>query len=360
MAEANDIDGQEADAEGPPSVEVDAELEAGAEGEVEGEAEGGAEASEDPPGVVEIPIADLKLELEAARLRAADFKDKLLRAAADMANYRQRASREQQEARRFAIEGLLKDLLPVVDNFERAIEHATTDDDEGAAALVDGVTMVQRQLLDVVAKFGVRPFESLGKPFDPKLHEAISSQETADAEPGTVIQEFQRGFMIHDRLARAAMVIVAAAPSEAAEAEAEVEAHEPEGGDAGEGAAAEAEAAADVEAGSDAPPLDFDAIPGPRVESMGVVVAGAPQDLLGYHGLDAGVVVTELRERTPAARSELKLGDVVVGAGGRPVKDPKGFQRSMRVGLQRAPTVALTVRRQGASVEEVLLGSGRN
>lgn len=147
-------------------------------------------------------------ELRAAEEREASLKDQLLRLAADFDNFRKRTEREREENKRFAAEGLLSDLLPVVDNLERALAHAGEDDDP----VVAGVRMVSRQFVDVLATNGVKPFDSHHCPFDPKLHEAVGQMPTADQPPGTVVQELQKGYLLHDRLHRPARVIVATAP----------------------------------------------------------------------------------------------------------------------------------------------------
>ena len=134
------------------------------------------------------------------------LQDRVLRLAADMENTRKRLERERTEGICFANESLIREMLPVVDNLERAIDHAPKDAE--GDSLLEGVRMTAKSFLDVLAKFGCAPFDSVGKPFDPKYHEAIMQQEAPDQPENTVIQEFQKGYTIHDRLLRPAMVIV--------------------------------------------------------------------------------------------------------------------------------------------------------
>ncbi len=141
-----------------------------------------------------------------------DLQDRLLRTAADFENYKKRAKKEMDEAATRGRESLLKEVLPVVDNLERAISHAPKDDPIAA-----GVRLVEKQLLGALEKFGITRFSATGQPFDPSLHEAIQQVETADFPPGTVAQEFASGYMQNGKLLRAAMVAVAKAPAPKAE-----------------------------------------------------------------------------------------------------------------------------------------------
>lgn len=159
-----------------------------------------------------------RAELEAKDAALATMKDQLLRLAADFDNFRKRAARDGEEARKFGIERVARELLNVLDNLDRALEHATKSD-----PVVDGVKMVAKQFLDVLSQFGIKPFSAKDQAFDPERHEAISQQVIEGKSPGTVIAELQRGYMLHDRLLRPARVVIAAAPApreEAAGAEA--------------------------------------------------------------------------------------------------------------------------------------------
>ncbi len=162
---------------------------------------------ESAPAPVESAPADAEA-LEAARKETAGWKDRALREAAALVNFRKRATKEKEELRKFAVESLLKDLLPVADNIERALAHAADDD-----PLAAGVGMVSKQLLGVLEQHGCKPFDAQGRQFDPAIHEAMTQVERDDVEPGTVVEVFQRGWYLADRLARPAMVIVASAPA---------------------------------------------------------------------------------------------------------------------------------------------------
>ena len=139
-----------------------------------------------------------------------DNWDRYLRAAADLENLRKRQRREVEDAKLESKGRVLKEMLPVVDNLERAIEHATTQ--AGTNPIVEGVQLVLRQFLTAFERLEVTPIEAAGQPFDPNLHEAISQQES-DAAPGTVVQVLQRGYKSGDRLLRPALVVVAKAKS---------------------------------------------------------------------------------------------------------------------------------------------------
>lgn len=148
-------------------------------------------------------------ELDAARREVADWKGRAYRATADLENVRRRFQKEREDLRRFAVEGLLKDLLPIIDNLERAVQHAEQNGQEG---LVDGVRLVLRQFQQTLAGKGAETFEALGQPFDPQLHEAMTEMVSAEYAPGHVASVFQRGWKLNGRLVRPAMVVVAKAP----------------------------------------------------------------------------------------------------------------------------------------------------
>lgn len=150
-------------------------------------------------------------ELETARREAADWKGRAYRATADLDNVRRRFAKERDDLRRFAVEGLLKDILPIADNLERAVAHAEQNGTEG---LVDGVKLVLRQFQQTLAGKGAESFEVLGQPFDPQLHEAMTEMPSTEYPPGHVASVFQRGWKLNGRLVRPAMVIVAKAPDE--------------------------------------------------------------------------------------------------------------------------------------------------
>ncbi len=156
-------------------------------------------------------------ELEEARKALASkadeaktLQDKLLRLAAEFENFKKLAQRQKQEYTQFANESLLKELLPIVDNLERALkcvqEGRTTD------GLVQGVELTLKQFTETLSKFGVKPIASLGATFDPACHQAVSRQAAKNAAENTVIEEYQKGYQLHDRILRAAMVVVATGP----------------------------------------------------------------------------------------------------------------------------------------------------
>ncbi len=142
-----------------------------------------------------------------------ELQDKYLRLAAEFENYKRRAQRDQREYVQFANEGLLKELLPIVDNLERAIQ-ASKEQCE-SERLVQGVELTLKQSLETLMKFGVQRLDSVGKLFDPALHQAVARVESADAPENTVLEEYQKGYRLHDRVLRAAMVAVAVAPAPA-------------------------------------------------------------------------------------------------------------------------------------------------
>lgn len=148
----------------------------------------------------------------SAEEQLAAMKDQLLRMAADFDNYRKRARKEIEDARTFGISNLLHDVLPVIDNLDRALTHAADE----KSAVVQGIKLVAKQLVDSLSRYGVTGFVSTGKVFDPEKHEAVGQKLTAEAAPGTIVEELQRGYMLHDRLLRPARVLVAMAPAEVA------------------------------------------------------------------------------------------------------------------------------------------------
>jgi molecular chaperone GrpE len=137
--------------------------------------------------------------------RLKDTHERLLRTAAEFDNFKKRTQKEKEDTRRFAVESLLKDFLPVADNLERALEHAEEHDPK---QVIEGVRLVQKMLEAALAKYGVVGFSAVGQPFDPNLHEALMQQES-DAPAGTVVSEMARGYKLHDRLVRPAAVVVA-------------------------------------------------------------------------------------------------------------------------------------------------------
>lgn len=137
------------------------------------------------------------------------LQDKYLRLAAEFDNYKRLSLREQRDSARFANEGLLKELLPILDNLERAVR--SSKDKHRRDGLIQGVELTLKQFMETLAKFGVRPIASVGQAFDPSRHEAVARVESNTVPAGSVVDEFQRGYYLHDRILRPAMVTVSAA-----------------------------------------------------------------------------------------------------------------------------------------------------
>ena len=137
--------------------------------------------------------------------RLKDTHERLLRSAAEFDNFKKRASKEKEDAAKFGNEKILKDFLPVLDNLERALDHAEQHD---LKQVIEGVRLVQKLFETTLARHGVVGFSAVGKPFDPSLHEALMQQES-DEPPNTVVSEMARGYKLHDRLVRPAAVVVA-------------------------------------------------------------------------------------------------------------------------------------------------------
>lgn len=148
--------------------------------------------------------------LEAAQAEAAQWKDLAYRNAAELDNFRKRATREAQETRSFANADLLRSLFPILDNFEMGLEAARVESEKSMIFM--GMSMVQRQISDFLREQGVQEVEALGKPFDPNLHDAVSQEVSPDVAEGTVLRVTRRGYKLKDRLLRAASVIVSGPP----------------------------------------------------------------------------------------------------------------------------------------------------
>lgn len=150
--------------------------------------------------------------VEELRRQVEEKQDRLLRALADAENFKRRTQRERDESIRYANESLIRDLIPVLDNMDRALHAARATG--GAEGVVGGVELIQRELLKVLERAGVTRYSALGQPFDPTRHEAIAKVVSVDAKPGTVVAETMPGYLLHNRVLRAALVSVAAAPDE--------------------------------------------------------------------------------------------------------------------------------------------------
>jgi molecular chaperone GrpE len=151
-------------------------------------------------------------ELGQLRRELADKNDRLLRALAETENVRRRAQRDRDESVKFAAESLLRDLVPALDNLDRAIDAARASASD--RVIVDGVELIRRELLKVLERHGVTRYSALGQRFDPNQHEAIARVVSADNEPDTVVAETVPGYSLRGRVIRPAQVAVAAAPDE--------------------------------------------------------------------------------------------------------------------------------------------------
>ncbi|MCX6958647.1 MAG: nucleotide exchange factor GrpE [Verrucomicrobiae bacterium] len=167
-----------------------------------------AEAAPVSPEPITPPPAAPQDPVEALQAEVNKYRDQSLRTAADLENYRKRMIREKEEAIRYANMGLLEKLIPILDNFELGLEVAKTAPDVSAASIVQGLSMVQRQLFDFVKEHGITAVEAIGQQFDPKLHEAIGHESHEQVPEGNVISQVRRGYKLADRLIRPAAVIV--------------------------------------------------------------------------------------------------------------------------------------------------------
>lgn len=157
--------------------------------------------------------AELQAQLEEAVKAAEQHKDLALRTQAELQNVRRRAERDVEHAHKYGLEKMIQELLPVVDNLERALE-ASGEDNEFAKALREGVELTLTMFLKALASFKVEPVNPEGEPFDPALHQAVTMIEQANVEPNTVVHVMQKGYTLHGRIVRPAMVAVAKAAAQ--------------------------------------------------------------------------------------------------------------------------------------------------
>jgi molecular chaperone GrpE len=155
-------------------------------------------------------IEELKKTVEQKEKEAKEYYDRLLREAADLENFKKRAAKDKEELTKFANEDLIKAILPVIDNLERAVNHAVKVSDTGV--MIEGVRLTIRQILQTLNRFGLTYFESVGKPFDPSMHEAMLVIESDQHQPNHVVEEFQKGYLLNNRLLRPATVSVSKLP----------------------------------------------------------------------------------------------------------------------------------------------------
>lgn len=154
-------------------------------------------------------IAELRLQLNAKEEEAKNNYDRYVRQVAELDNFKKRAAREREETSRYANENLVRDLLPVLDNLERAIAHGSSG--ANGKPLVEGVDMVLKGFLDILSKYGVQPVAAVGLVFDPARHEALAQIDSIEHQPNTVIEQHQKGYLMRDRLLRPALVTVSKA-----------------------------------------------------------------------------------------------------------------------------------------------------
>jgi molecular chaperone GrpE len=154
--------------------------------------------------------AELQKQLVDKTQEAEDNYARLLRLAADMENLKKRQEKERADLLLYANENLVKELLPVVDNLERALEHGRQA--EAPEAMLEGIDLVYQGFLKALAKFGVTPLESVGQQFDPAVHNAVMQEETSEFPDCNVIKDLQKGYFMNQRLLRPAMVVVARNP----------------------------------------------------------------------------------------------------------------------------------------------------
>ncbi|CUS38937.1 nucleotide exchange factor GrpE [Candidatus Nitrospira nitrificans] len=165
--------------------------------------------------VMEAADSSVQDELAGKTEECNALNDRYLRLAAEFENYKRLIQRDQREQIRFGNEQILKELLPVVDNMERAIKSARTSG--GDSALVQGVELTLKQLSGTLIKFGVQAIETAGREFDPSAHQAVSYGPSNDVPANSVLEEFQKGYRLHDRILRAAMVSVSSGPADPSE-----------------------------------------------------------------------------------------------------------------------------------------------
>ncbi|MEI5638281.1 MULTISPECIES: nucleotide exchange factor GrpE [unclassified Pseudoalteromonas] len=185
------------------ATQAEVEAEQTAQEQVDGEAELSPEEE----------IAGLHAELEAAKKTIEDQKDSVVRAAAETENVRRRAAQDVEKAHKFALEKFSNELLPVIDNLERAIEFSDKEN-ETLKPVLEGIDMTLKSFSDALAKFGVEAVDPQGEAFNPELHQAMSIQPSNDVSPNTVLAVMQKGYTLNGRLLRPAMVMVSKAAEE--------------------------------------------------------------------------------------------------------------------------------------------------
>jgi molecular chaperone GrpE len=154
------------------------------------------------------PGEELEGQIRAAEQEAKNHYDKLLRVMAEFENFKKRMQREKSEHQQYSNEKVLVDMLPVLDDFDRILEHIPKDHSKDVDNLAHGIELVRKNMLTALGKHGLHEIEALGSPFDPNVHEAVSTAPAEDADSDTVTEVHRKGYMLGDRLLRAAMVTV--------------------------------------------------------------------------------------------------------------------------------------------------------
>ena len=203
--EEQEIETQTANSEEAESPPVNDALEVSEAEESNGDAE-----SEDSPEAA--ALANLTAEYEAYKAQSEEQHDQMLRTIAEFDNSRKRAEREKEESLKYALEGFAKELIPTVDSIERAIQ--STKESQDVDALAEGVEMIYKGLLSALEKRGITPIEAANEPFDPMQHEAVMHVESESVPENVVIEEWQKGYVLHNRVIRPSMVSVSKGKSE--------------------------------------------------------------------------------------------------------------------------------------------------
>jgi molecular chaperone GrpE len=191
------------------NTDAGAEIEVtGTEQAVDDGAQGAAEISADAAR-----IAELEKALAVAEAKVDAQKDSVIRAKADVENIRRRSAKDVEKAHKFALEKFANELLPVLDNLERAIQFSDKEN-EAIKAIVDGVELTHQSFISSVEKFGMEVVDPQGETFNPERHQAMSMQENADVKPNSIIAVMQKGYVLNGRLLRPAMVMVSKAPAD--------------------------------------------------------------------------------------------------------------------------------------------------
>jgi molecular chaperone GrpE len=174
--------------------------------DIPGEPPKDAETTELPSEELPTDPEELKNLLIQKSQEAQENYDRFVRLAADLENLKKRQEREISEVRQFANENLIKELLPILDNLERALEHGRQS--EAPDPLMEGLDLVNQDFLKVLGRFGITPINSIGEPFDPAYHHAVMEEEAPEVDDQTVLKELQKGYLLQNRLLRPAMVVV--------------------------------------------------------------------------------------------------------------------------------------------------------